>query len=178
MKEPNIGETGAESIRINGRRIENLPLGQGNQVKEGLREFLKTDKETKENNIIAKFPKHKRPYLEAQIRECRRNINQIKNFKRDLKNNIVEYRQLIKDCQKRDEEIAKCDPIEDKDRINKLKREIPPYNVEAMYKQIEQFEEGIDKCDETIEQDYDSISEITSILALVEQKEKELKNIK
>ena len=179
MKDSNIGQSGQKSIRIDGMKIDNLPLGQGNEAKAGLADFLKTDKETKENNVVARYPKHKRPFLESQIRECKRNIQKIKNFKAELKEKISEYRQLIKDCEYRDKEMEKHDPDkpEDQKAIKELRLKYPPYNIEAMQQQIIQFEEGIERCDETIEQDYNSVSKISGILALVEQKERELKNI-
>ncbi len=56
------------SIRIDGRRIGDLPLGQGNEAKDGLSEFLKTQKLTKSENIKAKYPKHKIAYLESRTK--------------------------------------------------------------------------------------------------------------
>lgn len=179
MKESNIGQTGFDSIRINNMKIESLPLGQGNSAREGLADFLKTDKETKENNIIAKYPKHKLVFLESQLKECKSNIKKIKNFKKELKDQIAEYRVLISDSRFRDKEIEKYnkDNPEDKEKIKELRLKYPPYNIEALEKQIEQFNESIDRCDEVIEKEYESISEIQQILVLVKQKEMELRNI-
>ena len=75
------------------------------------------------------------------------------------------------------EQILKLDPEQHKEQIKKIRKKTPPYNVEALNKQIEQFEESIERCDATIEQDYDSISEIREVLALAEQRDKELRNI-
>ena len=109
MKDKNIGLTGLESLRIDGMKIGNIPLGQGNEAREGLADFIKTERETLRNNIIAKFPKHKKDFLEAQVKECKGNIKRIKEFKQKLKSNIQEYRQLIKNCEFREKELVKYD---------------------------------------------------------------------
>lgn len=179
MTDRNIGQSGMESIRIDGRQIGNLPLGQGNEAKEGLASFIKTDKETKRNNIAAKFPKHKIEFLKAQVAECRGNIKRIRKFKAEQKGLIAEYRQHLTDCAFRERELAKlcADNPEDAAKMKELRLQYPPYDVDALAAQITQFEEAIDRSDEVIEKDYESISEIESLLALVEQREKELKNV-
>ena len=177
MKYDNIGKTGVDSLRVDGMQIGNLPLGQGNEAKEGLADFLETHHETLRNNVAAKFPKHKVEYLKSRIKECEGNIKKIKDFKQDLKAQISEYRSLIKEVGLADQQIKELDPEEHKEQIKKIRRKTPPYNIEALNQQIEQFEESIERCDATIEQDYDSISEIREVLALAEQRDKELRNI-
>lgn len=178
-KDSNIGQKGIESIRIDSNYISNLPLGQGNEAKSGLAEFIKTDKETQRNNIAAKFPKHKIEFLKAQLKECRGNIKKIKGYKQKLKDDIAEYRQLIKDCAFREAELAKynSENPEDAPKMKELRLKYPPYNVEALQQQILQFEEGIERCDEVIESDFHSISEIEKVLTLVEHRDKELRNV-
>ena len=56
MRDSNIGQTGLDSLRINGSKIDNLPLGQGEKAKEGLVDFIKTDKENIERVIRSKYP--------------------------------------------------------------------------------------------------------------------------
>lgn len=179
MRDRNIGLKGLESLRIDGMKIGNLPLGQGNEAREGLADFLKTEKETLRNNITAKFPKHKRDFLEAQIKECRGNIKRIKNFKEKLKEDILEYRQLIKNCEYRKSELAKYNKEnpDDLEKMKEIRLKYPPYDEVALEQQIVQFEEAIERCNDVIEQDYESINEIQQILVLVEQKERELKNV-
>ena len=117
MKDKNIGQEGLSSIRINGSKIENLPLGQGESAKNGLSEFIKTDKETTGN------PEHS-------------------------------------------------------EAINELLKRFPPYNIKALEDQITQFEESIDRCNNVIEKEFESIAEFTKNLALVQQRDRELKAIK
>lgn len=180
MRDSNIGQTGLDSLRINGSKIDNLPLGQGEKAKEGLVDFIKTDKENKERVIRSKYPTQNADYLKAAIKEAEENIIKIKNFKQELKDKISGYRQLIKDAETREFELAKYsrDNPEDIPKIKELNKRFPPYNVEALQTQIQQFEEGVERCDEVIEKDYNSISEIRGVLTLVEQRDRELKMIK
>ena len=171
----NIGINGPESIRINGMEIGDLPLGQGNEAKEGLAEFLKTDRENQERNIIAKYPSGKLPYLRNSIKVCKANIEKIKGFKAELKIKISEYRSLIDDCRFRDLEMEKHN--DDAEAMKALRLKYPPYDIDAMNQQIQQFEEGIARSDEVIEKDYDSIAEVSRVVALVEQRDKELMSI-
>lgn len=176
MKDSNIGQVGVSSIRIDGLKIGNLPLGQGNDAKTGLVGFLKTDKETRVNNILAKYPKHKLEFLQSQIRECRRNIERMKDLKCQLREKISEYRKLIVDCMHGEQELMKCD---DKTsiRAKELRLKYPAYDIDALDIQIKQFEDTIVNCDRVIEQDHESIVEIGKVLSLVEQRERELKNV-
>lgn len=179
-KSSNVGENGIESIRLDGMKIQDLPIGLGNEAKEGLSDFIKTDKKNKIESIKAKYPKQDAEYLKASIKECNLNIERIKNFKSDLKNKISEYRQLIKDCDYRENQLNKYDENnpEDSEKMKELRLKYPPYDVDALNKQIEQFEEGIDRSDKVIEDEYTSISEIREVLVLVEQRDRELQNVK
>jgi hypothetical protein len=176
----NVGQTGVDSIRINSQKIENLPLGQGEKAKEGLVDFIKTDRENKEKAIRSRYPTQSADYLRGAVKEAEVNIKKIKDFRQELRDKIKDYRKLVEDANIRDLELAKYsrENPEDIPKIKELNRKYPPYNIEALNQQIVQFEEGIDSCEKVIEQDYDSISEIRGVLALVEQRDKELKSIK
>tara|TARA_A100001201_G_C4043889_1_gene187584 strand:+ start:190 stop:732 length:543 start_codon:yes stop_codon:yes gene_type:complete len=179
MKDSNLGKEGLDSLRINGSKIENLPLGQGEKAKEGLADFLKTDKENKRNNIIAKYPKVSVEYIKGTLKELKSNINKVKKLKHDLKIKIDEYNLLITQGHVRDAKISELDKNNPKDatRIKELLKQFPPYNIEALKNQIAQFEESIERCNNVIEQEYESIAEFTKNLALVEQRDRELLSI-
>ena len=180
MKDNNKGKEGLDSLRINGSKIDNLPLGQGEKAKEGLVDFLKTDKETKENNIRAKYPKVSEEYIHTTIKELNSNIQRVKGLKKDLSAKISEYRTLVAQGQIRDSQIEQLnkDNPEDAKKIKELLKQYPPYNIEALETQIGQFETSIERCDSVIEQEYESIAEFTKNLALVQQRDRELRTIK
>lgn len=180
MRDSNKGKEGLDSLRINGSKLDNLPLGQGEKAKEGLVDFLKTDKETKENNIRAKYPKVSEEYIHATIKELNSNIQRVKGLKKDLSAKISEYRMLVTQGQVRDAQIEQLneDNPEDAKKIKELLKQYPPYNIEALETQIGQFETSIERCDSVIEQEYESIAEFTKNLALVQQRDRELRTIK
>jgi hypothetical protein len=182
MRDSNKGKEGLDSLRINGSKLDNLPLGQGEKAKEGLVDFLKTDKETKENNIRAKYPKVGEEYIRGILREVNHNIKRVKGLKKDLQGKIAEYRTLITltQGQIRDsqiEQLNKENP-EDAEKIKQLLKQFPPYNIKALEEQVTQFEQSIERCDSVIEKEYESIAEFTKNLALVQQRDRELKAIK
>jgi hypothetical protein len=180
MKDSNKGKEGLDSLRINGSKLDNLPLGQGEKAKEGLVDFLKTDKETKANNIKAKYPKASEEYIRGSLRELNGNISRVKGLKKNLQEKIVEYRELITQGQVRDsqiEQLNKENP-EDAEKIKQLLKQFPPYNIKALEEQVTQFEQSIERCDSVIEKEYESIAEFTKNLALVQQRDRELKAIK
>lgn len=180
MRDKNIGKEGFDSLRINGSKLDNLPLGQGEKAKLGLPDFLKTDKETKENNIRARYPKVSVDYIRGTLKECNQNIERVKQMKKDLQEKIAEYTMLITQGQIRDSQIESFDKEnpEHKEKIKELLKQFPPYNMQALKEQIGQFEESIERCDAVIEKEYGSIAEFTKNLALVEQRDRELKAIK
>lgn len=180
MRDKNIGKEGLDSLRINGSKLDNLPLGQGEKAKIGLPDFLKTDKETKENNIRARYPKVSQEYIKGALEECGLNIKRVKKLKIELKAKIAEYRILITQGQIRDSQIEKFDKEnpEHAKQIKELLKQFPPYNIKALEQQVFQFEESIERCNEVIEQEYGSIAEFTKNQALIEQRDRELKAVK
>jgi phage shock protein A len=180
MRDSNKGKEGLDSLRINGSKLDNLPLGQGEQARLGLADFLKTDKETKENNIKAKYPKVSEEYINGTIKELRANIKRVREMKSGLKNKIAEYNTLITQGKIRDAqiELLNKDNPEDAKKIRELLKQFPPYNIQALEDQISQFEESIKRCDAVIDQEHDSIAEFNKNLALVQQRDRELRSIK
>ena len=180
MTKGNVGKEGLESLRINGVTIDNLPLGQGNEAKAGLADFLVTDRKNKEEAIRARYPTQNADYIKSRIRESKANQKKIKEYKEELKEKKAEYRRLIKDASTRENELSNYDP-EDPDyrkKVRELDKKYPPYKVEALEEQIDMFDDGIDRCDEVIEQEYDSISELEKLLELLKLRDRELANIR
>ena len=176
---PNIGQSGEESIRFDGMKVGDIPLGMGNQAKEGLPAFRKTERQTKVSNIVAKYPKQSVAYLEGAIKECKGNVTRITDLAKDHQQKISEYASQLSLCDHRDSEIAKIadDDPDKKDKIKDLRLKFPPYDPEAMQQQIQQFEEGIQRCNDVIAQENSSIAEFSTVLGLAKQRDMELKNL-
>ena len=180
MKDSNKGQQGLDSIRINGKKIDNLPLGQGELAKSGLADFIETDRETKENNIRAKYPNVTEEYIVATLRGLNANIKKVKSLKKDLKAKVEEYALLITQSEIREAKIEylNSENPEDAQKIKDLLKKYPPYNIPALKSQVSQFEDSIERCNTVIEQEFESIAEFTKNLALIQQRDREIRAIK
>jgi len=182
-RDSNIGQEGIESIRIKGRRIDDLPLGQGNEAVAGLGEARETARMNAINTINAKYPKHRIDYLKSRINECNENIKRVGDTRVEQESMISEYTGLITMCKHRDGEIVKLDDLckcgkitgdEFKIRRKEMLKQFPPYDVAAMLKQIVQCKEAIKRCEDVINKEHNSISEFSEMQALCRQRDKEL----
>jgi len=63
------------------------------------------------------------------------------------------------------------------EQIKSIRAKYPPYDREQMDIQIEQFREAILKADDVIKQEYESIAEMTGVLALCQQRDAALKSL-
>lgn len=180
MKDSNKGQEGLDSLRINGTKLDNLPLGQGEIAKAGLADFIATDRETKENNIRAKYPNVTEDYIVGTLRELNLNVKRVKSLKKELKNNIDEYSILITQAQIREAQMESLNSEnpEDAKKIKELLKKYPPYDLDSLRSQVVKFEESIDRCNDVIEQEYESIAEFTKNLALIQQRDREIRAIK
>ena len=166
----NIGQVGVKSIRLKGKKIDNLPLGQGNQAKEQLPMAIENERLSKIEGINKKYPTQRIDYLSSRIVECKENIDRI-NGTIDEQNTIIsDYKGHISMCKHRNSEVMKLSKklssgkITDEEfnkKRNKLKKKFPPYNIEALEMQIVQCGEAIVRCKDVIEQENDSITEFS-----------------
>jgi hypothetical protein len=175
-REDNKGLTGIDSIRLNGMKLDALPLAESAIAKEQWSQVQANEVKNKIEAIIGRYPKPSVAYLNGAISECQLNIKRIKKFKSDQDTMISEYTIHIRLCGYRDDEIAKLDQIDDHDEIRRLKIKYPPYDIPAMEQQIKQCKEAMERCDDVIEQENDSIRELSGVLALCKQRDAELKH--
>lgn len=175
----NIGQVGIESIRLNGQEIKDLPIGESARAKAALPEAIEVDKENRRNNIRAQFPKQNVGYLKGRITEANDNIVRMRTTRGASEKLINEYTALISMCEFRDKELAKLDPMLASYEQSKkeLLKQFPPYNVEAMQQQIVQSKESIENCEKVIIDEQETITEFRSVLALCEQRDRELANV-
>jgi hypothetical protein len=174
---------GVESIRIKGQKIEELPLGMGNQAKAQLPMAIEAERLAAIETINAEYPKHRIDYLVSRINECEENKGRIQATMDQLNTMTSEYKGQITMCEHRDNEIYKLrkghgsngitTQVRD-DGIKALRKQYPPYDVEAMKAQIKQNAEGIERCKAVIHTEDESIKEFTEVLTLCRQRDKEL----
>jgi len=184
----NIGEVGVSSIRIDGMRIEDLPMAPNAHAKQGIPLALDLERQQKIENIVARFPKPSILYLESRVTECKENIVRVAKLKGDCKAGIIDYRGLIKKCegkptlrelQSEISEIAATEKSfeEKKSLIHELKKTAADYEPSALEEQIEKFEESIVRCDQVLQQENDSIAELKLVIGKCQIRDLELRNL-
>ncbi len=179
LQDSNIGVTGPASVRLGGKRIENLPIAEGARAKEQLPAVYEADRQSKIEAVKARFPRASVLYLESRVKECQENIERVHKFRGDQQSKISEYTSQLAMCGYREKEIAAI-PSDDPDReekIKDLKKRFPLYDVGAMKAQITQFEEGCKRCDSVIDQEHQSIAELKEVIGRCKQRDLELKNL-
>lgn len=166
----NIGQTGVSSIRIKGQRIEDLPLGTGNQAAEQLPDAIETERLNAIAEVNAKYPHHRVDYLTHRINECEQNKNRMKAFIADTRGQISEYQQLIMNCNVRDRLLKSADDSERKE----IYREWGRWDKSELEAQIERFEVSIAKTEAVIKLEDEAIREHTEVIGLCRQRDAEL----
>jgi len=168
----NIGQTGLESIRVGGMKVDQLPIAEGAITKQQMPLIEENIKRNKLGNIIAKYPKQTVSWVEGAIKECNDSIKKIRALKVQQQKMIDEYTGHISLCSYRDKEIAKTT---DMAKIAELKLKFPPYNVDAMEQQITQCKEAIIRSDDVIDLEHKSIAELSELLTICKKRDEELK---
>jgi hypothetical protein len=171
----NVGQLGPESVRFKGMKIDDLPIAEAAHAKAGMVAYLKTDHDNKIAGVRARYPDTPIPSIDGFLKECKANLKRTRDFIADVESKKNEYSALIGLCKHRDKEIAKLDPETDAAEIKALRLQFPPYNVQAMLRQIKQFEESINMGHEVCGKEMDSINELNKLRAVCEQRDQELK---
>jgi hypothetical protein len=167
-------DVGISSIRIAGKSADELPLVAGTHFKMGLPAAIKSDTDNKIGQLRAIYPKLSVQYIDSRVKECYENIDRVSKLRVDQNEMINEYTGHITLCKYRDTQIAGLDPVADASTIKQLKRDFPPYNVEAMETQIGQCKEAIKNASTVIQQEHDSIAEFQGAKTLCVKRDKEL----
>ena len=170
----NVGETGVESIRLKGMKVEELPLAFAAHVAPQIKLAEDTERQNKIGNILKRYPTQRVDYLDGRIQECKDNQGNMANLIQQEQTRITEYQGHIAMCEHRDRMLAKLDPERDKDEIAELKKDFPPYDVEAMKTQIRLSNESIERAQRVTAQESDAISEMSEVRALCQQRDAEL----
>ncbi len=173
----NIGVRGVESIRIGDMKICDLPIAEGAIAKQQLPLAEDTERKNEIKNILAGYPKQSVIWIESRIKESEENILRIGDMKTQQHAMISEYNSQISLCKFRDDEISRiAEDDEERDaKIKDLFKRFPPYKVTAMEQQIIQNAEAIERADEVIAKEYESIAEMRELKGLCEQRDLKLR---
>lgn len=185
----NIGEVGVGSIRIAGQRIEDLPLGLGNEAKAQLPLAMDMERQQKIAGVLSRFPTGKRVYYESRIKEASANIVGFGEQRIKRRKWIGEYRATLQqidgmpNVRDLEEDIfavsqrTDIDLAEKTQVIHDMKEGTTTYVPEKMVEQIGQYEVDIERYDEAIQDENNSIGLLRQTIGLVEMRDQELKNL-
>ena len=173
----NIGITGIDSIRFRGKTASELPLRESRIAQEGIVQFAKDQHQHKIEQTKARYPTIPIASIDGYLRECKANLKKTRDFVSEWESRRAEYLGLISMCKHRDKEIEKLDPEADAEVIKDLKRRFPPYDVQAMLKQVKMFERDIKKGHEVCDTEIKQISELNKMRVQCEQRDQELESL-
>lgn len=175
MDDTNVGETGVDSIRLGGYKVENLriPL-ESIKAGEQIPQAIETERKSRVANVRAKFPEQSISFLQSQIGVCRKHIVTMKQMISGWQDEIATYKVLVNECKKRDELLDACDVPEVAAHIRK---EYKPYSVKAMEAQLVQFQESIDQAEGVIEKEHTSIEEVQERIGLCKERDRQLREL-
>lgn len=181
----NIGQTGVKSIRLNGMKVEDLPIGEAARVQPQMELARDTERQNKAEGIIAKYPTQRVDYLEGRIREAKTNQENMARLAQVEQGRIQEYQGHIEMCKHRDREVARLEKSRGTpgttsegidDAIKALKRQFP-YVIDRLEAQIEISNESIERFNEVVRRESHDIEEMGQVLGLAKQRDLELKNL-
>lgn len=163
-------DVGIPSIRIMGKKLDDLPMVASVHAQKDMPEVYRTDRENKEAAIRARYPKIDISYIDSRMRECRENIERLTRTKTEQINLISEYQGLLQMCQYRDK-IKKQGA--DLAHVRQIEKECP-WNTDALKTQIMQSETAISRVDEVVAQEHASIQELVETRAKITQRDAEI----
>lgn len=168
----NIGQTGPGSLRINGQRIENLPIAEAAGAIPQLPNLLEDERQNKIEAIKARYPRVSVEYARAKIKEARGCQLQYKLLRQEVELRIGEYRVLVAQCEMRDTDLKNAT---DQQTVLEIRKKYPLYQIKALQTQITIDQENLKRYDDVIDREQESIIEFTEALTLVQRRDAELK---
>ena len=175
----NVGETGVASIRVKGQRIEDLPLGLGNQAKDQLADAIETERLNAIAEINAQYPHQRVDYLSARINECEENKNRMRKMIAETNARIQEYQGLMLKCGVRDQMLADLEAENltlehERAKRKKIYSDWGRWDEASLAQQVEQDKEAIERFQDVIRQEDESIKEHSEVISLCRERDKKL----
>lgn len=177
MGQSNKGEYGVESVRVGGRRVDELPICEGAVTKIQMPDIHESARENEISQIKGKYPKQSVAWINGAIRECEATIKNVRRLIGEQRTMIDEYTGHITLCRHRDKELMKLHDVDHADEIKALKKRFPLYNVKAMRDQVQQCNEALHRADGVIDAEHKSIAELRALLVVCEARDRELKAV-
>lgn len=190
----NIGQTGVESIRLNGCKVEDLPIAEAARVQPQIALAHDTERKNKIAGVLKKYPTQRVDYLEGRIREAKHSQESMANLALAEQQRIMEYQGHIEMCKHRDREIARLQADtalvgsypqtatltllqEDADAAIKALKIQFPYVIDRLEAQIEISQASIERFNKVVQRESHDIDEMGQVLGLCKQRDLELRNL-
>ena len=179
----NIGETGVESIRLKGMKVEELPLAFAAHVAPQIKLAEDTERKNKIAGILKRYPDQRTGFLEARIQECKDNQGNMARLIGEQNQMITDYKGHIAMTKHRNEEMEKFERWRDEGRISEdefkaerraLNKRFPPYDLDRLQAQIDLCHENIARAERVSRQESDAIEELGRVKGQTQQRDAEL----
>lgn len=179
--EDNIGEVGIASIRINGMRIQQLPIAEKALSLAQMPEVQRKKKELDIERVLKKYPSASVEYLESRERECRENIRRVEQMIVDQQTMIKDYTGWVQIMEVREQSLELASKIENEEErnleIRKIEKKWPPYQSGALLDQIQQCREAVERGQKVIAEENASIAMLNENMGLAKLRDKELSGL-
>jgi hypothetical protein len=102
---PSIGETGLQSIRVNGLRINELPIAELHEATQQLRLAEDDFRQARIKSVMATYPPYQVSALKSQIRTSKSSILRAQAVIDKENQTINDYVGHVAVCERRDQEL-------------------------------------------------------------------------
>ncbi len=185
MSKENKGIRGPASMRFRGRKISELPLGQANDIAEGVQAFIQQERINRVNAITARYPRATKEQYDSLIRACEANIEGFKRHRFETLKKMDEYQTLMRnntgktmvDLEPAIDAVALNSDLTLEEKmaaIHEIKEELAPFDGQGLWKQIKQFRMDVERYDETIDQERNSIHDLREGLLLIAERDRRI----
>ena len=171
----NKGVYGPDSLRLNGKKVDELPIAEARQVIDQLPMVNAMDRMNQIEDIKAKYPKQEVAWIDGAYRECNGNMHAVRDLAARTQQQIDEYMGHIALCKHRDKLIGQANG--DKIKLKEINAQFPPYNVKAMKQQIAQFRQTINRCNDVVDQEQTTMEELKTLRSKCVERDEKLKSL-
>jgi len=184
----NVGVRGPASLRLAGQKLSELPPQLSAVAAQQMPEFIQTQRTNRVNAILARYPKVSKEFVEGCLREATNNVERFKAARKATQATMDEYQTYMRS--NKGESYHAIEPLIDKvaarndltldekiEAIDKLKEGVQPYNGEALWVQISQFRGDVERYDEVIEKERNTILEMKEVAGLLKRRDQEIARV-
>lgn len=168
----NKGQYGPESLRLKGMSVDELPIAEARVTLDQLPLVAAMDKQNKAEGIKARYPKQTIEWVDGALRECKANLINVRDLSKRAQREIDEYMGLNALCKHRNK-LLKNET--DTEKVKQINAQFPPYNVKAMKAQIGQFKQTINRCNDVMDKEQESIQMLSQLRVKCVERDEKLK---